>query len=350
MNDSILAEARDIRRANFGAELCLHTVIYPIDYCTSGCTYCGLSTLLAKEGAHGVRGQMRPATFDWLMDELSGTGYRVHELVFGTVAEEQGRLTDRIARWVERARKQAPDSYLIVNCDTLRAHDYRTLKSAGADAVWTFMEVMSPQIYQDKHRSGLKADREQRLEAPLRMRDAGLAVGNALLWGLAPDWEAELEQFVDWSRSVGGFDFVATPVQQSLTLPAGSAAPTYFDVNPPLTVGLELYRTICSRLRVAFPESRLVANTRLDPSFVYGEISAINDMCNGYVWTGAKSHPENELAKDGHVKSDATQMDFYNPGISPEAIQGMCPEDIKVRLDLPRTGGHRLGAPGAAAS
>ena len=336
MRIPLLTEAQEIRRANFGGEFRLHSVIYPIDYCTSGCTYCGLSALLAREGAHGVRGAMRPATFDWLMDQLVGNGYHVHELVFGTVAEDQKRLTDRVARWVERARRRDPDGFLIVNCDTLRQQDYPVLRAAGADAIWTFMEVMSPEIYRSKHRSGLKSDQEQRLEAPARIRDAGLMVGNALLWGLAPDWEEELARFVAWSRDVGGFDFVATPVQQPLTLPDGSAAPDYFDVAPPLTVDLELYLTICARLRIAFPTAHLVANTRLDPTFVYGQVSTVNDMCNGYVWTGARSHPEQELAVNGHVKSDSTQMDFYNPGADPVAIQRLCPPGITVTLDRSR--------------
>jgi hypothetical protein len=335
VNAHTIQEAEDIRLRNFGGDLTLHSVIYPIDYCTSGCTYCGLSTLLAEQGAHGVRGGMPPATFAWLMRSLEETGYRVHELVFGTVAEDQELLATRIARWVERARALAPDSYLIINCDTLQPAGYRRLKEAGADAIWTFMEVMSPDIYQRKHRSGLKADQAQRLEAPVRIRDAGLDVGNALLWGLCPDWAAELEQFVDWAQQVGGFDFVATPVQQRLTLPEGTQGPTGFDVLPPLRVTQELYLEIIGRLRHAFPTSRLVANTRLDPAFVYGRAARITDMSNGYVWTGSRSHPEKELAAAGHVSSDSTQMDFFNPGASPEEIQRMCPEGITVRLDLP---------------
>lgn len=339
MSTDALRQAEDIRRRNFGGDLTLHSVIYPIDYCTSGCTYCGLSTLLAKEGAHGVRGGMPPATFEWIMRSLEETGYRVHELVFGTVAEDQERLAARVARWVERARKLAPDSYLIVNCDTLQPSGYQRLKNAGADAIWTFMEAMSPDIYRQKHRSGLKADQAQRLEAPVRIRDAGLHVGNALLWGLCPDWEAELEQFVTWSREVGGFDFVATPVQQPLTLPPGTRAPDGFDVLPPLTVTPELYLEIIARLRQAFPDAHLVANTRLDPAFIYGRASRITDMSNGYVWTGSRSHPEKELAAPGHVRSDSTQMDFFNPGSRPEEIQHMCPDDITVSLD------HRIRRP-----
>jgi hypothetical protein len=97
-----LDQAEQIRSQNFGTELGLHSVIYPIDYCTSGCTYCGLSTLLAREGAHGVRGAMPPENFDWLMRHLQQLGYRVHELVFGTVAEDQARLADRVANRSDR--------------------------------------------------------------------------------------------------------------------------------------------------------------------------------------------------------------------------------------------------------
>jgi len=334
MNATTTQDAEAIRTRNFGSDLVLHSVIYPIDYCTSGCTYCGLSTLLAKEGAHGVRGGMPPATFDWLMRHLADDGYRVHELVFGTVAEDQERLAARVARWVQRARALDPSSYLIVNCDTLQPAGYRRLKDAGADAVWTFMEAMSPEIYRSKHRSGLKADQAQRMLAPGRIRDAGLHVGNALLWGLCPDWEAELEQLVSWSHDVGGFDFVATPVQQRITLSDGTTAPADFDVVPSLTVTKELYLEICGRLRMAFPTSHLVANTRMDPVFVYGQAARITDMSNGYVWTGARSHPDKELAVAGHVRSDSTQMDFFNPGSSPADIQRLCPDDITVRLDL----------------
>jgi hypothetical protein len=328
-------EAQEIRRTNFGTDLVIHSVIYPIDYCTSGCTYCGLSALLTRQGAHSIGGQMQPAVFDWILRELSGSGYRVHELVFGTVVEDQRRLTERIARWVARAREADPESYLIVNCDTLRPQDYRTLRSAGADAIWTFIEMMSPTLYKAKHRSGLKADRLQRMEAPMRIRDGGMAVGNALLWGLTAEWERELEDFVSWSREVGGFDFVATPVQQTVTLRQSGKAPDYFDVEPPLAVSPELYLEICSRLRLAFPMSHLVANTRIDPHFVYGQVSAINDMCNGYVWTGARSHPKATFAREGHVTSDQTQMNFFNPGVAAEGIQALCPENIRVSLKFP---------------
>lgn len=334
MTSSTIEQARHIRTRNFGDTLCLHSVIYPIDYCTSGCTYCGLSTLLAQEGAHGVRGAMPPATFDWLIHELADAGYQVHELVFGTVAEDQDLLTKRIVRWVERARAAHPESYLIVNCDTLHQDGYHRLKDAGADAIWTFMEVMSPDIYAQKHRSGLKADQAQRLEAPQRIREAGMAVGNALLWGLVPDWKAEFDQFVSWSKEVGGFDFVATPVQQTITLPEGTSPPKGFDINPPLTVSLDLYLEICAHLRLAFPDAHLVANTRLDPGFVYGQVSEITDMCNGYVWTGARSHPTQQLVSIGHVKSDTTQMNFYNPGADPAAIQEICPPGVTIDLSF----------------
>ncbi|SCL30779.1 hypothetical protein [Micromonospora inyonensis] len=334
MTSSNIEQARRIRTKNFGNALRLHSVIYPIDFCTSGCTYCGLSTLLAKEGAHGVRGAMRPATFDWLIRELADAGYQIHELVFGTVAEDQDLLTKRIVRWVERARAAHPESYLIVNCDTLHQDGYHRLKDAGADAIWTFMEVMSPDIYSQKHRSGLKADQAQRLQAPQRIRNAGLAVGNALLWGLVPDWKAELEQFVAWSKEVGGFDFVATPVQQTITLPQGTSAPEGFDIDPPLTISLDLYLEICAHLRLAFPDAHLVANTRLDPDFVYGKVSEITDMCNGYVWTGARSHPAEQLVSIGHIKSDTTQMNFHNPGADATAIQQICPPGVTVDLSF----------------
>jgi biotin synthase-like enzyme len=334
MTSSTIEQACHIRTKNFGDALRLHSVIYPIDFCTSGCTYCGLSTLLAREGAHGVRGAMRPAAFDWLIHELADVGYQVHELVFGTVAEDQKLLTKRVVRWVERARAAHPDSYLIVNCDTLHQDGYYRLKDAGADAIWTFMEVMSPDIYSQKHRSGLKADQQQRLEAPQRIRNAGMAVGNALLWGLAPDWKAEFDRFVAWSKEVGGFDFVATPVQQTITLPEGTSAPEGFDINPPLTISLDLYLEICAHLRLAFPDAHLVANTRLDPNFVYGQVSKITDMCNGYVWTGARSHPTQQLVSIGHVKSDTTQMNFYNPGADPATIQQVCPPGVTVDLSF----------------
>lgn len=334
MTSNTIEQARRIRTENFGDALCLHSVIYPIDYCTSGCTYCGLSTLLAQEGAHGVRGAMQPRTFDWLVHNLADAGYQVHELVFGTVAEDQDWLTKRVVRWVERARAAHPESYLIVNCDTLHQDGYRRLSDAGADAVWTFMEVMSPDLYAQKHRSGLKADQAQRLEAPQRIREAGLAVGNALLWGLASDWKAEFDQFVAWSKEVGGFDFVATPVQQTITLPEGTSAPEGFDIDPPLTVSVQLYLEICAHLRLAFPDAHLVANTRLDPGFVYGQVSEITDMCNGYVWTGARSHPTEQLVSTGHFKSDTTQMNFHNPGADPAAIQRLCPPGVTVDLSF----------------
>lgn len=330
--NSLLLDAQELRREKFQNTLRLHSVIYPLDFCTSGCTYCGLSTLL--KNAHDVRGGMPPETFNRLLTELVDLGYRTHELVFGTVAEDQDRLATRIARWVERTRAIDPTGYVIVNCDTLQPAGYRRLKDAGTDAIWTFMEVMTPEIYASKHRSGLKADREQRMEAPLRMRDAGLAVGNALLWGLARDWRAEFDQFVEWSRQVGGFNFVATPVQQTLTLLEGAQAPAGFDVSPPLIITANIYLEICVNLRLAFPDAYLVANTRLDPNFVYGEVSKVTDTCNGYVWCGAPSHPKDGLAKSGHVQTASNQMDFFNPGARPEDIQKMCPPEITLQMEL----------------
>ncbi|UWP86502.1 radical SAM protein [Dactylosporangium fulvum] len=331
-----MQEAANIRRQFHGNSLELHSVIYPIDYCTSGCTYCGLSAIIPK-GAHTVRGAMPPADFAWLMGELQRQGYGVHELVFGTVSEDQGRLASRVARWVERARALAPDAYLIVNCDTLREDGYRTLKSAGADAVWTFMEVMTPQLYSDKHRYGLKSDQPQRKEAPQRARAAGLAVGNALLWGLVTDWRAELEQFVVWAHEVGGFDFVATPVHRTVTVTPGSVVSPLMELTPPLNVDEPLYLEIIARLRIAFAEAHLVGNTRLDPGFVYGHASEIVDMCNGYVYAGSREHPSEGLAGAGHIATNGVQMDFFNPGAKLGDIQWLCPPTIRVGSSLPRT-------------
>ena len=346
MTSPAIRRAQALRSTHYGSQLCLHSVIYPIDYCTSACTYCGLSVLLADEGAHGVRGAMRPETFDLVVGRLHETGYTVHELVFGTVSTDQERLAQRIARWCERAKRVDPDCYLIVNCDTLKPDGYRLLHDAGVDAIWTFIEVMTPEIYREKHRSGLKSDQDERLEAPLRIREAGMAVGNALLWGLVPDWETELEAFVAWSERVGGFDFVATPVLQEVTLPEGTQAPSIFDAVPPLSVSQELYLEICGRLRIAFPDSHLVANTRLDPRFVYGQASTITDMSNGYVWTGSRSHPQDDLASPGHVQSASTQMNFFNPGETRMQIQAMCPAQITAGFDLPRgRGGGRTPLP-----
>ena len=105
-------------------------------------------------------------------------------------------------------------------------------------------------------------------------------------------------------------------------------------MSPPLVVTEELYLEICSRLRLAFPDAHLVANTRLDPEFVYGQACRVTDMSNGYVWTGSRSHPQEGLASEGHVQSDSTQMDFFNPGADPARIQTMCPPEIIVKLSL----------------
>lgn len=99
--------------------------------------------MLLKD-AHDVRGGMPPEIFTRLMTELVELGHRVHELVFGTVAEDQALLATRIARWVKRTRAIDPTGYLIINCDTLQPVGYRRLKDACADAIWTFMEVMTP--------------------------------------------------------------------------------------------------------------------------------------------------------------------------------------------------------------
>ncbi|WGM18771.1 radical SAM protein [Paenarthrobacter sp. OM7] len=331
----MIETAQSVRSANHANLLHLHSVVYPIDFCTSSCTYCGLSQLLAKEGAHGVRGGMPPETFNSLIGDLRNQGYRTHELVFGTVAEDQRKLADRIARWVERTRLVDEDCYIIVNCDTLQPGGYEVLRSAGANAIWTFMEAMDPVLYASKHKGGIKADQRQRFEAPERIRAAGLDVGNALLWGLTPEWERELELFVEWSRTVGGFDFVATPVLQDVTLSESARVPENFDVTPPFRVGPELYLEIISRLRLAFPESHLVGNTRLHPEFIYGQAAKIVNMCNGYVWTGSRSHTKTGLMPKGHFATDSIQMDFYNPGTSLTEIQELCAPGIVAELDTP---------------
>jgi hypothetical protein len=52
------------------------------------------------------------------------------------------------------------------------------------------------------------------------------------------------------------------------------------------------------------------------------------------VWTGARSHPTQELVSIGHVKSDTTQMNFHNPGADPAAIQQLCPPGVTVDLSF----------------
>ncbi len=179
----MLARATQLKRQRSGRTLSLFAPLYLSNLCSNECSYCGFSRSVAVK--------RRILTVDEALLEtatIQALGIAQILLVTGEHSRKAG--VDYLLQVTQALRPQV--ARLMLESQPLDVSDYQQLRSAGIDAVMLYQETYDPQSYARHHTFGAKADMANRLAAPARVAQAGIAqLGMGVLLGLS-DWRTDV--------------------------------------------------------------------------------------------------------------------------------------------------------------
>lgn len=188
------AKSQTITRQRFGRVVQIYAPLYVSNYCTNRCLYCGFSA------EHPIR--RRRLTLEEVekeADTLKNRGVNHLLLVSGEAPKMMG------VEYIEQVAERLKDRFasLSIEIQPLTEAEYARVFAAGITSVAVYQETYNPELYQQLHLSGNKADYTYRLATPERAAAAGMReVGIGTLLGLG-DWRTEglvLGLHLSWLR------------------------------------------------------------------------------------------------------------------------------------------------------
>jgi 2-iminoacetate synthase len=174
--------ARRLTIQRFGRTVKLYAPLYVSNHCVNGCTYCGFN---CKSKTKRARLTVEEAVAE--AEVIAGEGFR--DLLL--VSSEDREYIDVEYLCELASRLQGKFSSLSVEIYQMSEGGYSRLFEAGIDGVTLYQETYDRDVYQAFHRSGPKADYDERLLTPGRAARAGMReVGLGALLGLT-NWRLE---------------------------------------------------------------------------------------------------------------------------------------------------------------
>ena len=161
------------RAAAVGNEVHLRALIEFSNHCHRNCRYCGLR----RDRADLPRYRMTPDDIVLTCRHAADLGYRTVVLQSGEDASYTGPVLADIVHRI----KQSCDVAVTLSIGERSEHEYRLLRSAGADRFLLRMETSSPELYRGLHPD---SDWHERLTCLRALRALGFQVGSGVLIGL----------------------------------------------------------------------------------------------------------------------------------------------------------------------
>ncbi len=174
--ETLAVKAHRLTRQRFGNTILMYAPLYLSNECHNGCKYCGFNA-----DNHLMR---RTLTLEQIDNEariLLQQGFRHMLLLTGEAPEVAG--IDYLEAAVKTVKQHCGS--VAIEVFPMNAGGYRTMVSAGVDALTLYQETYDPELYQELHPYGPKSDYHFRLSAPEAAGEAGLRkIGLGSLLGL----------------------------------------------------------------------------------------------------------------------------------------------------------------------
>lgn len=322
----LLDTARWVKNEIYGKRLVLFAPLYTSNFCTNDCLYCGFrrsnsrihrrklsleeiaqQTRLLLEQGHKrillIAGESDLQSLSYTLDAIR-TCYEVMVPVGGgEKLKREGGMDENPEREMpvqsgeaavdesvagesvenesvpEGNQRVARIRRINVELAPLEVEGYRALKKAQIGTYVCFQETYDPELYQEMHPSGPKADYRYRLYCMDRAMEGGIDdVGIGALFGLGP-YRYEVLGLLEHARHLEeaygcGPHTVSVPrVEHAVGAPVSQ--------NPPAPVNDEDFKKLIAVIRIALPYTGIILSTREKPElrqelFAYGvsQISA----------------------------------------------------------------------------
>ncbi len=166
----------------FGRTIKLYAPLYLSNYCVNSCRYCGFNR---ETKFHRTRLSIDQAIQD--AEVIASEGFR--DILLVSSEDRKFISIDYLAELSARLRNKF--SSISIEIYQMSTDEYAELFKAGIEGVTLYQETYNRQAYEFYHRSGSKADYDDRLKTPERIASAGMRqIGLGVLLGLA-DWRLE---------------------------------------------------------------------------------------------------------------------------------------------------------------
>lgn len=164
LREPIARKAFELTRRHFGNTVVLFTPLYLSNYCENHCAYCSFA-------AHQKikRKKLSLAEIEQESAAIAAQGMRHILLLTGEAPLRAG--VEYLREAVEICKRHF--SSIAIEVLPLSTNDYRTLGTAGVDALTIYQEVYDQPLYHSYHTGGPKDDYNFRIDAPERALDAG---------------------------------------------------------------------------------------------------------------------------------------------------------------------------------
>ncbi len=246
--EDMAVRAAAVTERRFGKTIQLYAPLYLSNECSNACVYCGFS---CDSEMPRISLTLDQALAD--ADKLYMEGFRHILLLTGESPNRYG---------VEQIREVAKAlngkfSSISIEVFPMKARDYKTLESAGVDALTLYQETYDPRLYKKLHPKGPKSNYEMRLAAIEEGGQAGFrSLGVGALLGLR-DWRCEAVMLARHARYLSRRFWKS---RVAVSFPRLNPALAGFEAPHPVS-DAHLVQMITG-MRLLLPDADLVLSTR----------------------------------------------------------------------------------------
>lgn len=250
--EPMLAAATHAKRRYQGNTLKLFAPVYLSNLCSNECSYCGFSRSNAVK--------RRQLTVDEALREAEAVKQSgIHSLLLVTGEHARKAGAAYLAEVTTALRPQV--AQLMLESQPLSLDEYRWLRQCGIDGVMLYQETYDVASYQRHHSFGKKADMANRLQAPTRVLEAGIAtLGMGVLLGLS-DWRADV-----WCLAAHLSALKQQFYQASFSVALPRLQPCEGNLQQHSGVTDRQYLQLLCALKLYMPELQLTISTRDSPA------------------------------------------------------------------------------------
>lgn len=260
----IKSAATKLKEKVYGKRIVLFAPLYVGNLCMNNCEYCGFKS----SNKNAVRKTLGKDELIKSVEALEENGQKRLILVYGEHPRYTPEYIAENVKTVYSVKKGNGEIRRVnINAAPLSIEGFKTVKDAGIGTYQVFQETYHPDAYKLYHKSGRKADYENRQVSLDRAQEAGLDdVGIGVLFGLY-DWRFDVMGLV---RQTNHLEACYNVGPHTISFPRLQDA-AEFKVNPEYFVSDDEFTRIIAILRLAVPYTGLILTAR-EPKHIRQEV------------------------------------------------------------------------------
>ncbi len=315
--------ARTLKEKIYGKRIVLFAPLYVGNLCQNNCEYCGFKA----SNKETIRKTLETKELIQNVEALEDNGQKRLILVYGEHPRYSPEYIAENVKTVYNVKSKNGEIRRVnINAAPLSIEGFKTVKKAGIGTYQVFQETYDKEAYAVYHRSGKKADFDNRLISLDRAQEAGLDdVGIGVLFGLT-DWRFDVLGLV---RHANHLEACYNVGPHTISFPRLQDA-SEFKIDPRFKVSDEEFTRIVAILRLAVPYTGMILTAR-EPMHIRKEVlqygcsqidAGTKIEMGAYAENGSK--PQNLNLEQFLINDDRSLGDVIDELIEGEYLPSFC--------------------------